>query len=544
MSLNRQFPGGIPRSLKGWAKKNQKNPVVALVERAGNLFDSTDFEKLYHAEGQPGVPPWRLAIVTILQHAHGLSDREAVDYACNRLDWKYALRMEIDEPVFDHTVLAEFRERLVKCNMQDLLLNKLIELAAELKILNLSKQRTDATHIVSSVRTLGRLERIREAIQAAIDSVLTHFPEIFISFQRHDWIERYDRAPYHFKAPKDQKRREQLATQMGEDASELLNLIRNACTDEPALLKLEKVSALQAIFEQQYILKNSTYCLRDDEESVASAERIASPHDTEARFGRKGSLGWLGYKTHLTETCMEGFPRLITNALTTHAAVDDTKALPEIHKSVKNRGFGMNKHYLDAGYTDVDDMLNDEELLGIEVVGPTKPSSNWQVKDGKGFDITKFQIDFDNKRAICPRGIVSTVWSPRPKGKSIQIRFPKQECQQCPFRDDCTKSANGRKLEVKNADAFRRLQKNRLLMEDPQFKADYKRRSGIEGTISQAVRNSDIRRTPYVGLKKTALQAWLAAAGINLYRIAYWILETPLAKTRPTLVQKYASLAA
>lgn len=544
MSVCRKPHPQIPEPIRRWAEANRKNRLVALAEKIDDLFEWDDFSELYSTLGQAGIPPWKLAIITILQHAEGLSDRQAAHCVDTRLDWKRLLHADLDEPAFDYSALSEFRQRLIEKNLQDLLLNKLLSLAEDMKVLKRSKQRTDATHVLANVKVLGRLEKIHESMRMALDALLTHFPQEYISFHDPNWIERYDRAPYSFKAPKEQKRRDQLATQMGQDISALLNAVDRVSNEATPLSSLPGVEVLRTIFSQQYIKDGDGHRLRTDKESLSCSERIASPHDVDARFGRKASTSWLGYMNHYTETCEPDAPRLITNVATVHAGTNDTQVLPEIHRSLKQRGLAPNEHLLDAGYSDAELMQKSEELLGITIVGPVKPGSSWQAGTENGFQQTDFYVDFENKRAICPRGIASRTWSKRPDGNSIQIVFPKNECQQCPFKADCTKSDNGRRLEIKDAAIYRYLQENRTTVDTLEFREKYRLRSGVEGTHSQAVRTSNFRTSRYSGLQKTGLQAWLVAAGLTAIRLANWITGVPLAKTRANLRTKFAKAVA
>jgi len=79
---------------------------------------------------------------------------------------------------------------------------------------------------------------------------------------------------------------------------------------------------------------------------------------------------------------------------------------------------------------------------------------------------------------------------------------------------------------------YEALEKLRLYVHTEEFKAKYRRRAGIEGTISQGVRSYDARRTRYIGLAKTHLQHLASAAAINLARVFNWLSEVPLATTR------------
>ena len=76
-------------------------------------FRITTFADLFPQRGQPAAAPFRLALVTVLQFAEGLSDRAAAEAVRGRLDWKYLLCLELEDAGFDHSVLCEFRERLL-----------------------------------------------------------------------------------------------------------------------------------------------------------------------------------------------------------------------------------------------------------------------------------------------------------------------------------------------------------------------------------------------------------------------------------------------
>jgi transposase len=89
------------------------NTYLRLRDELGPLYEDSDFAALFPRRGQPGLPPWRLALVTLMQFLENLSDRQAADAVRARIDWKYALDLGLTDPGFDHTVLSEFRSRLV-----------------------------------------------------------------------------------------------------------------------------------------------------------------------------------------------------------------------------------------------------------------------------------------------------------------------------------------------------------------------------------------------------------------------------------------------
>ena len=89
------------------------NPLLSLRDEFGAIFADADFADLFPKLGQPGLPPWRLALVTLLQFRENLSDRRAAEAVRARIDWKYLLGLELADPGFDHSVLCEFRSRLL-----------------------------------------------------------------------------------------------------------------------------------------------------------------------------------------------------------------------------------------------------------------------------------------------------------------------------------------------------------------------------------------------------------------------------------------------
>jgi len=97
------------------------------VIRLRTIYTDEAFADLFPTHGQPAFTPWRLALVTVFQFLEGLTDRQAADAVRDRLAWKYALSLELTDPGFDHTVLSEFRARLVEGNAEQRLLDLLLE---------------------------------------------------------------------------------------------------------------------------------------------------------------------------------------------------------------------------------------------------------------------------------------------------------------------------------------------------------------------------------------------------------------------------------
>lgn len=132
------------------------NIYTKIADDLGTIYDFDDFVSLFPATGQPAEHPVRLALISIAQFAEGLSDRDAADAVRARIDWKYLLRMDLEDPGFHYSVLSEFRDRLNKHEDGQILFNRLIDVLKEKGLVkSKGKQRTDSTHVFASIRLLN-----------------------------------------------------------------------------------------------------------------------------------------------------------------------------------------------------------------------------------------------------------------------------------------------------------------------------------------------------------------------------------------------------
>ena len=134
------------------------NPYLLLRDRLGPIFTDATFADLYPARGQPAYAPWRLALVTLMQFREGLSDRQAAEAVRARIDWKYLLALDLIDPGFDHSLLCEFRGRLLQHAASERLLARILDAARDQGLLKArGRQRTDSTHVLAAVRDLNRV---------------------------------------------------------------------------------------------------------------------------------------------------------------------------------------------------------------------------------------------------------------------------------------------------------------------------------------------------------------------------------------------------
>ena len=178
-----------------------------------------------------------------------------------RIDWKYALGLSLTDPGFDHTVLSEFRSRLVEGKAERLLLDTLLKRLEECDLVKAGgRQRTDSTHVLADVRRLNRLERVGETLRAALNELAVMAPEWLQALAPADRYERYSRRVENYRLPKTDAARLEYATTIGADGHHLLAAIDDA-KDRPWLTELPAVRVLRQVWEAQYIEEDRTAAL-------------------------------------------------------------------------------------------------------------------------------------------------------------------------------------------------------------------------------------------------------------------------------------------
>lgn len=517
------------------------NLYLKMRDELGVFYSDNDFADLFPTRGQPAFSPWRLALITVMQFAEGLSDRQAAEAVRSRIDWKYALSLELEDSGFDFSILSEFRQRLLSKDKETRLLDKMLECFQDKKLLKPGgKQRTDSTHILAKVRYLSRMESVVETLRAALNEIAEVSPEWLQKQITPRWFELYSRRIEEYRLPKGEKMRQEYINEVGKHGFTLLKAI--AASDSERLKNLRQVKLLEQMWEQQLEIRKGKVCFLEAEKLAPVGERFDSPYDAEAKFGKKRSIAWQGYKVHLTETCGEDNPHLITNVITTAAFLPDTEVNFKIHADLKEKGLSPGIHLVDAGYPENEWMLKSQKE-GIRVIGPARPNHHWQAKEGKGFALKDFKIDWENKQVQCPNGKIGKNWSTsKSAGKEkYRVRFKSSDCLNCEKRLNCTKSKRWRVVSFAGKEEQEFLEKSRSASQSPEWQNLYQERAGIEGTISQSVRGYGLRQTRYIGKAKTHLHNIAVASAVNIVRGVAWLEGKPLERTR---VSRFAGLTA
>jgi transposase len=272
---------------------------------------------------------------------------------------------------------------------------------------------------------------------------------------------------------------------MGRDGIYLLTQVY-ADTTPVELRQLVQVEILRRTWVLQFYPDENGQTRWRQKGNVPPGEQIlTSPYDPDVRLSTKRGSSWIGYKAHLTETCDDDAPHLITHVETTLATEADSTVIEPIHQALEDKGWLPAQHLVDNGYGSGTAFHRSQTVYGVDLFGPARPDVSWQAETEGAFDLTWFQIDFDARTVTCPQGQLSTYWAEHLAGRgkpSIQVRFPAPRCRDCSVRNRCTIAKHGRPLSFIPEPGFSALRAARQREQTEPFKEAYKRRAGIEGT--------------------------------------------------------------
>ena len=506
------------------AKYSGKRPrplAVQVRDRLGQWLEDEQFAAAFGDRGRPGWSPSRLALVTMLQREENLAGRAAAEAVRTRIDWQYLLGLPLDDPGFDHTVLSEFRNKVADAGLEQVVLDALLgRLAADSLVKGGGKQRTDSAHVVAAVAALNRLELAGESVRAALEALTAAHPGwVAQRICVPDFARRYATPMTSWRPPASQARRDELAVAYARDGYALLEAVYDSSSPD-WLREIPAVDVLRRVLVQNYtrvITGDGREVIRRREKKEPEGDglppghiRIASPYDTDARWGVKREEFWLGYKLHVSETCDDAppctcalavaagpgpqdrghdkdcphlaFPNLITHVATTDATVTDNRMTSVIDDDLARKNLPPGRHYLDSGYLSAALVAAEQARHGIALIGPLLAGTSAQARAGHGYARASFTAGYDTKTVTCPQGKTSASWPPCSQhGKdAIVATFSPADCGPCPARALCT-TGRRRQLSLPPRDLAEAQAAARTAETTIPFQADYARRAGARG---------------------------------------------------------------
>lgn len=289
MSLHGVDLAEIPEEIARVARAAFPKGCLAMRVRdaLGPVFADADFEELFAVRGRPVVSPARLALVSVLQFAEGLTDRQAAHAVRSRLDWKYALSLELTDTGFDFSVLSEFRARLVEADAGMYVFDAVLRVAGDAGLVKAGKrQRTDATHVPAATRDMNRLEFVVETLRAALNQIAEAAGDWLAAVAAPEWFDRCSGLPEDSRFPSRWAARVAHGAQCGADGMMLLQAVWSAAAP-PGLRALPAVEFLRQTWVQQFHHVDGVVRWREPKNLPPGLIRLRTPHEPEARTGAK-----------------------------------------------------------------------------------------------------------------------------------------------------------------------------------------------------------------------------------------------------------------
>jgi transposase len=236
--------------------------------------------------------------------------------------------------------------------------------------------------------------------------------------------------------------RQQLAETIGRDGHHLLTQIdRDAA---PAALRgVAAVETLRQVWVQQFSMEAGEVKWCDSKDCPPSSVMIASPYDLDSRESEKRGTYWRGYKVHVTETCDDDTPHVITQVETTSATDQDVSVVDTMHQALAQQNRLPGVHVVDGADASGEKLARSQREYQIDLLGPMRQDQRWPAHDAQAFDISHFQIDWEQEIVLCPLGKQRRPWKPSkgPRGKpTLQVSFYRKDCAACCVRKRCTRS--------------------------------------------------------------------------------------------------------
>jgi IS5 family transposase len=460
-----------------------------LADHRKELFPDELFEDLFaSSRGRPSIPADVVASVMVLQSLEGLSDREAARALKDRISWKVACGLALDDEGFDYSVLTYWRTRLRHSEHPERIFDAVRAVIDATGVLKGKTRRAlDSTLLDDAVATqdtvtqlIAAIRRVRRAVPGAAQ----------VQLSAHD----YDTSGKPIIAWDDPVAKAALVDALVSDALDLLAAFEGTTTDPEAASAL----GLLALVAGQDVEQDDAGTWRIVRK--VAPDRVISVVDPDARHMHKSRSEYRdGYKAHIA---VEPETGLVTAArLTPATSPDGPTGVALLSGEVP--GLVV---LADGAYGSGETLVALGEAKHHRAI---KPFSTHAAMRG-GLHRDDFVIDYDARTATCPAG--HTV----PISDDGGARFG-HRCDGCPLRARCTNAKRGRQLHIGPHD--RELVESRRAWRDGDFATEYRRwRPMVERSIAWIVADRH-RRVRFRGVQRNQLGLSLRIAAINLRRL-------------------------
>ena len=222
-------------------------------DQANQLFSAFQWEPEPGAAGKDLQALASFYLITVFQLKEGISDFAAFEAVQNRVDWKYALHMPINNSGWELDSLCHFRRWLMaKPSRQQDLQNLISRLRKELVNRGTASFEPQSEQLVARICWISRMEVIHSATNRVLDLLATQQPELLSEISLPQWFAYQRESHRHALLQAGDSEQASFAQALGAEVKLLLELVIRRAT--PALADLAKVKALSQVWRAQFYL--------------------------------------------------------------------------------------------------------------------------------------------------------------------------------------------------------------------------------------------------------------------------------------------------
>ena len=512
-------PAKVSRLEKSWAAAFQRHALPSLVE-----LEPT-FAPYYSPDmGAPSKPVAVMLGLLLLKDYHDLSDAEVVERFEFDMQWHYALDTAPADAHVCPKTIYNFRQNLLADGTVHRLFENLCDLIIKQWDIKTTRHRLDSTHILSNMKTLGRLQLFVKTIEQFLRKksnrgLAAALPKRF----RENYLERRG----YFADAKSSAARHRL-DQCAKDLWYLIDRFRG----NQKIRRQKAYRLLARLFDEQCVVEGGAPDGADsgtaDEPAVRvtlkdkadiASDSLQSPSDPDATYsGHKGK----GYQAQLGETCHPENPfQLIDYVKVEGAHESDQHAAQPFHENLQARGHELEETYVDTGYVSGENIITAEQE-GVSLQGPVagKPA------DADQLSVADFALNAERTQVErCPAGQAPCKQEASRTAGATNVYFDREQCDACSERDRCPTRQTRRARVLRLVPAQAATQQRRQEQETAEFKDAYRIRSGIEATNSHLKNDRGMARLRVRGSPAVTFSVTFKVLAENISRMMKHVLE-------------------
>ncbi len=506
-------PSKRKRLEASWAGvfRDEVLPVLVEVE--------PEFARFYHpSQGAPNKSVAVMLGLNILQDMFDCSDGEVVEAFDFNVQWHYALDTAPERAHACPKTLYNFRRFLVDDEMARRVFERVTDRFIHKWNVRTTHHRLDSTHVLSNISRLSRLGLFVRTIEQFLARLKRKSPELLAALGS-DLGERYLERRGWFADVKGSRAQRRL-NQCAED----LRLLVERFRDRKSIAPLKAYQNLARLFDEQCAVETpdgqAPRVVVKAPKDVSS-DSLQNPSDPDATFsGHKGN----GYQAQIAETCHEDNALQLIDYVETEGAHNSDLNVPgRVHDNLISRDHAPQVTYADSGFISGKNII-DADKQEIDLKGPTELGS--QPKADKA-PLSDFEFNAQRTRIEkCPAGHQPIDQTESKDAQAVNVSFDKNLCERCEKRERCRAERRVGPWVLRFTYVSAVVVQRRIEQNTPEFKEEYKIRSGIEATNSQLKNKRGMRRLRVRGSPAVTLRVTFKSLAENCSRVIRHVLKT------------------